>query len=237
MDFQYVFKRYEYKYLITQKQKDLFLVSMKDYIRADEYGQSTICNVYFDTPDYIIARQSIEKPIYKEKLRMRSYGKATKDQLIFIELKKKYQSVVYKRRICLREEEAMHYFGHYHLIEKHNQIALEIDYACQFYQNLLPMIYLSYQRTAYYAKNDPDLRITFDQHIIYRDYDISLCSTEDGQAILDENMVLMEIKVKDAIPLWLCHFLSEHHIYRTSFSKYGIAYQNIIKQKGVVYNV
>lgn len=104
MAFQTVFKRYELKYMLTLEQKAKVLAAMEPYMELDKYGRTTIRNIYYDTDTYLLIRRSIEKTAYKEKLRIRSYSRADKDSTVFVELKKKYQSVVYKRRISLPEE-------------------------------------------------------------------------------------------------------------------------------------
>ena len=176
MGYQNTFKRYELKYLITKEQKELIQKAFDPYMKMDDYGRSTICNIYFDTPDSLLIRRSLEKPVYKEKLRVRSYGTATNSSAVFVELKKKYKSVVYKRRVSVKEHEAMDYLCKGVPLPMQNQITDEIDYACEFYGNLEPAVYLSYEREAFYGKEDGELRITFDENILWRDTDISLCS-------------------------------------------------------------
>lgn len=224
MAYQNTFKRYELKYLITKEQKEMLQQVFQQYMKADEYGKSTICNIYFDTPDSLLIRRSLEKPVYKEKLRVRSYGTATGDSTVFVELKKKYKSVVYKRRVSVREHEAMDYLCKGKPLPIQNQITEEIDYACEFYKNLEPAVFLSYEREAFYGKYDRELRITFDENILWRDTDISLCAPTYGTPILQPGFSLMEIKIAGAMPLWLAELLSECRIYKTSFSKYGNAY-------------
>lgn len=231
MGYQNTFKRYELKYLITKEQKDMIQKAFAPYMKADEYGRSTICNIYFDTPDCLLIRRSLEKPVYKEKLRVRSYGTATGDSTVFVELKKKYKSVVYKRRVSVKEREAMDYLCKGKNLPIQNQITDEIDYACTFYKNLQPTVFLSYEREAFYGREDRELRITFDENILWRDTDISLCSPIYGTSILQQGYALMEIKIASAMPLWLAELLAENRIYKTSFSKYGNAYLDKIQQK------
>lgn len=226
---QNIFKRYEIKYLLTRDQFEELKEIMKDKTEEDEYGKSTICSLYYDTPDYRLIRKSIEKPIYKEKLRVRSYGVADSNSKVYVELKKKYDGVVYKRRVQMQECE-MESFLLSHKKMKDTQIEREITYCLKYYQNLHPVCLLSYSRIAYYGKENPDLRITFDDEILWRDYDLDLKSGIYGEELLPENVVLMEIKVKAVIPMWLIEFLSKNHIYKTSFSKYGTAYKNIIER-------
>lgn len=225
---QSVFKRYELKYLLTRAQKEIILQAMSPYMALDEYGHSTIRNIYYDTDNYRLVRHSIEKPAYKEKLRIRSYQKASKNSKVFVELKKKYDSIVYKRRISLREEEAMEWMSGMPLSSKDNQISHEIDYFMDYYHTLHPVVFLSYEREAYFEKNGGDFRVTFDEHILCRQQDLSLESEIWGTPLLDEDMVLMEIKCSGGIPLWMTHILTQEHIYKTSFSKYGTAYKTMI---------
>lgn len=228
MAFQTVFKRYELKYILTTEQKQKILSVMEPYMEPDKYGRTTIRNIYFDTEDYRLIRRSIERPAYKEKLRIRSYTQATSESTVFVELKKKYNKVVYKRRLALPEAEAMAWVGREKPCQKESQISREIDYFIDFYGRPKPSVFLSYEREAYYAKNDSEFRVTFDEHILCRQTDISLCSPPYGTEILPEGLVLMELKCAGGIPLWMVNTLSEEHIYKTSFSKYGTAYSNLI---------
>lgn len=230
MGYQNIFKRYELKYMLTTKQYELLREAMSDYMVSDKYGQSTVCNLYFDTPDYLLIRRSIEKPLYKEKLRVRSYGVATPESTVFTELKKKYEKIVYKRRISTTEKEAMEFLMDRKPILE-GQIPKEINYALDHYAPLLPKAYISYDREAFYGREDKDFRMTFDRNILWRDYDLSLCKGIYGTKILEDGYVLAEIKVANAIPMWLIKFLSQEKIYKTSFSKYGTAYTNYISKK------
>lgn len=228
MAFQTVFKRYEIKYMITLEQKQKVLDAMKPYMKRDKYGRTTIRNIYFDTDTYLLIRRSIEKPAYKEKLRIRSYSRADLNSTVFAELKKKYKGVVYKRRISLPYGEASLWLSGEKHTDKHAQIVNEIDYFLDYYGSLHPTVFLSYEREAFYANDGSDFRVTFDDTILCRQEDLSLESEVYGTPILPEGMVLMEIKCSGGIPLWMTKILSEEHIYKTSFSKYGTAYQTMI---------
>lgn len=231
MGYQTVFKRYEMKYLLSTEQKNQILEVMAPFMTADRYGRSTIRNIYYDTDTYRLIRQSIEKPAYKEKLRIRSYEKADADSPVFAELKKKYQSVVYKRRMVLPAREAEDWLCGGAPAPAQTQIAGEIDYFCRFYAPLRPAVFLSYEREAYYAADDGDFRVTFDENILCRREALSLGADVWGMPLLDADQVLMEIKTAGGIPLWMTHFLTEQRLSKTSFSKYGAAYQKILFQK------
>ena len=228
MAFQTVFKRYELKYLLTLEQKGRILEAMSPYMQFDKYGRTTIRNIYFDTDNYRLIRRSIEKPAYKEKLRIRSYSQATADSTVFVELKKKYEKVVYKRRLPLREVDAMSWVCRENPCPVNTQISREIDYFIDFYGKLKPTVFLSYEREAYYDKGGGDFRVTFDDNILCRQTDVNLCSTTYGTPILPEGKVLMELKCSGGIPLWMVEVLSRERIYKTSFSKYGTAYSTLI---------
>lgn len=237
MDYQDIFKRYEFKYLLTEEQVIKLKKLMEKYMRGDEYGKTTICNIYYDTPDYLLVRRSLEKPVYKEKLRVRSYGTASENGTVFAELKKKYRGVVYKRRIALTEAVAGEFMkGGADGVQ--SQIASEIRYALALYKNIAPRVFISYRREAFFAKDDRDLRITLDNSILYRTYDLDLKKGAYGLPVLPGGMYLAEVKTGSALPLWLVDFFAEEHIYKTSFSKYGNAYTDIYnnnKTGGVLY--
>ncbi|OUQ58750.1 hypothetical protein B5E58_06090 [Tyzzerella sp. An114] len=228
MGYKNTFERFEIKFILNLNQYNEIKNVLYKYMKGDEYGNSTICNVYYDTPDKLIIRRSLEKPVYKEKLRVRSYGVSDKNNNVFVELKKKYKGIVYKRRTEMTLQQSELYLGGDINFEKSSQIMNEIDYFIKFYKNIEPSIFISYEREAFFGKYDDSFRITFDRNIIWRDYDISLDKGVYGNKLIDENTVLMEVKTSEGIPLWLLKILSRNHIYKTSFSKYGNAYKYII---------
>lgn len=225
------FERHEVKYIVTSAQRGFIERALESLVTADCHGESTICNIYYDTPDFRLVRRSLERPIYKEKLRMRSYGVKRPDEEVFLELKKKYKGLVYKRRIEGREQAFTDYLAGKAEMPVDSQIGREIDYFREFYGELRPAVYLCYDRTAFFAKDDPTLRITFDKSIRFRTCDISLSSAPGGRAILEPGLSLMEIKAADAMPLWLVEALGRAEAKKTSFSKYGRAYEAIMQEK------
>lgn len=230
MAFQTVFRRYELKYLLTYAQKERVLAAIEPYMALDKYGRTTIRNLYFDTDTYRLIRRSIEKPIYKEKLRIRSYRQAEPDSTVFVELKKKYKGVVYKRRLPLSLEDAMRWTVDGTPCPVRSQITSEIDYFLSYYGKLSPTVCLSYEREAYYERSGGDFRVTFDDNVLYRTEALSLGEAVWGKPILPEGHLLMEIKCSGGIPLWMTAILSRERIYKTSFSKYGMAYREILAQ-------
>ncbi len=227
------FERIETKYLITEEQRERLLSRTAGRVSADEYGKSRIANVYFDTPDHRIIRRSLEKPVYKEKLRLRSYGTPEgREATVFLELKKKYRGVVYKRREPMTYGEATDFLKH---PVPETQIEREIARFLSFYPDIQPAMYLAYRREAFFGCFDPGLRLTFDTDIRYREEAAELSRGVYGRELLSPGQVLLEIKVGGAMPLWLSEILSEEKIFRTSFSKYGRAYQQICKEKSTKY--
>ena len=228
MGIQTVFMRYELKYLLSSQQKQRVLEAMEDFMEPDRYGRTTIRNLYFDTDHYRLIRRSLDKPAYKEKLRLRSYGPAGPDSAVFVELKKKYEEVVYKRRVSLPQRQAMDWLLGQEKCPLDTQIAREVNYFLNFYQTLRPAVFLSYERQAFFAKDGSDFRVTFDENILCRQESVSLEAPVYGTPILPEGKCLMEIKCSGGIPLWMTQVLSREKIFKSSFSKYGTAYQTLI---------
>ena len=226
---QNVFERVEKKYRLNQKQYDMFLHAAEERIHRDEYGLHTIRNIYYDTSHYDLIRRSIDKPKYKEKLRLRGYGEIGDDSEVFLEIKKKYQGVVYKRRAKLPITQARIYLESGIFMEKKSQILREIDYFIRFYQPR-PKVYLAYDREAFIGNGDENLRITIDRNIRSRSHRLEL--SYDGECeILNPGEYLMEIKVSDAYPMWLANLLGELMIYPISLSKYGAVYGHLAEHR------
>lgn len=222
---QGVFKRYEKKYLLNPEQVKIVTDGILEHMKLDEYGLSTICSLYFDTEHHDLIRRSIEKPVYKEKLRLRCYGKkASGDDICFVELKKKFKGVVYKRRIVMPYDEAMGYLTRGEKAKNESQISREIDYFLKFY-NPKPATMVCYDRLAYFGIEDPEFRVTFDLNVRCRNDELDLALGDRGERIIPPDYAIMEIKTKGAMPLWLCDLLSSNKIYPTSFSKYGTYYK------------
>jgi SPX domain protein involved in polyphosphate accumulation len=232
-----VFSRYEKKYLLNKATYENLLNRLKEKMYDDPNSKDefyTICNLYYDTPTNELIRKSIEKPVYKEKLRLRSYGVPGLEEKVYLELKKKYKGVVYKRRIVLPLQDAYTFLENKEIPQNkgiNSQIAREVQYFLEMYP-LEPKVYLSYERKALFAKEEKELRITFDKNIITRRNDLKLEKGNLGEKLLREGYVLMEIKAPMAMPLWLCDIISELKIYPVSFSKYGNEYKKKIIQEG-----
>ncbi len=223
--YQGTFKRYEKKYLVNEiKYRQLYQYLM-DKMAVDNYGETDICSVYFDTSTHLLIRNSLDKPVYKEKLRLRSYGAPVEGDTVYVELKKKYKGIVYKRRVKMELRDAEQYLYYHKPMEEPSQIVREIDWFLQFYGNIEPSMYISYRRTAMYGLEDPQLRITFDRDILWREQELWLEYGIWGAPMLQQGERLMEIKIPGAMPLWLCHILNDMDIYPVSFSKYGRGYE------------
>jgi SPX domain protein involved in polyphosphate accumulation len=229
--FQGVFKRYEIKYLINETKFKLLRQRFQEELILDHYGKATVCNIYYDTLDFLLVRSSLEKPVYKEKLRLRSYGTPAANDRVFIELKKKYQGIVYKRRIHAELTDAVNYLNGQKKALEPSQIKSEIDWFISFYKNLRPAMYIAYDRIALHGVENPELRVTFDHNIRYREEDLRLDSKNFGYPLLKEGICLMEVKISGAMPLWMSEILSELEIFPVSFSKYGRGYETLLERK------
>lgn len=231
MHYQATFERYEIKYLLSLEEKEQLLTIMAPYMKLDDYGRTTIRTIYYDTDDFRLIRRAMEKPAYKEKLRIRSYQQTHPNDPVFVELKKKYDGIVYKRRVTLPEAAAMESFDTDTPLPLQSQIADEIEYFRRYYQGLRPQVLITYEREAYYDLSGSAFRVTFDENILYRNEALSLEDTVYGTPLLPKGMVLMEVKTPHGIPLWMSHFLAQAHIYKSSFSKYRSAYMDMMQKQ------
>lgn len=220
-----VFQRIEKKYLLSKEQYLMLGKTLAHQISIDQYGRHTILNIYYDTDHDDLIRHSIEKPPYKEKLRLRSYGIPSSNDLVYLELKKKWDKTVYKRRVALTLFQAENYLNAHIHPNQDDQILREIDYFIDFYQPT-PKCFLAYDRIACFSHSDPNLRITFDANIRSRKDHLHLSEGDDGHLFFSDQEIIMEIKIPGAIPLWLSAILSELKIYPISFSKYGKIYKH-----------
>lgn len=221
------FKRYEKKYLLSREQYEKLFRALEGHIEPDVYFRSTVCSLYYDTDDYALIRHSIEAPVYKEKLRLRSYGVPGEDDTVFIELKKKYKGMVYKRRLAMGAKDAAAYLAGEAPPPEHSQMTREIDWF--LHENAVsPKAFIACDRTAWVAGDDPELRITFDENLRWREHDLDLTHGSAGEPLTEPGCVLMEIKIPGTAPLWLAHLLSELALFPTGFSKYGTCYRDHI---------
>ncbi len=221
---QTVFNRYEKKYLLPEDIYQEFRRRLEPHMKEDQYGLHTICNIYYETPDDELIRRSIEKPVYKEKLRLRSYGIPDLDSQVFLEIKKKYKSVVNKRRAAMTLQEAYAYVEQGIHPDQDSQILREIDFFLQRYP-LKRGVYLAYDRIAMYGVEDEEFRVTFDKNIRSRRTEMGLENGDAGSLLLPKGYRLMESKILGATPIWFTEILSALAIYPVSFSKYGNIYR------------
>lgn len=221
--------RTEIKYVLNPDQVAYMLKALEGHMVLDKYGLTTIASLYYDTPDYRLIRTSLEKPDFKEKIRLRSYGRANQDSVVYLELKRKSEGIVYKRRASTTIEETNRFFLGEDNIAGDGQIAKEISYFRDFYGGLVPSTMILYDRTAYYEPGG-DLRLTIDYNPRYRKDDLDLTSPTTGKPLLPEGYAIMEVKIQESCPLWLSHILDKGHIYKGSFSKYGEAYKKELEE-------
>ena len=223
-----IFKRKEKKYLLSKEDYERLMPKIADKLVPDKYGKKTICSLYLDTPDFLLIRNSIDAVSYKEKLRVRSYGVPTDKENLFFEIKKKYKGVVYKRRVSMSMDEVFKYIDS-GVPPMDTQIMREIDYLMKFYRQPKPKVCILCEREAFFAEENPDVRLTFDENLRYRYCFPDAENIQEGIPITDADKRILEIKTPGAMPLWLVDALSECKIYPRSFSKYGHAYYDIIK--------
>lgn len=231
-----VFNRVEKKYLIDEDTYRIFSELIEPYMEADEFCVNdnfySINNIYYDTDTDELIRNSIDKPVYKEKLRLRSYGVPELNDMVFLEIKKKFNGVVNKRRTVIRLSQAYDFLDNGIVPGEGNylnmQVVRELKYFIEFYKPK-PKVFLKYDRKALFGKEDNDLRITFDKNIRARREDLRLEAGDAGEQLLEEGKILMEIKTTTSFPLWLTSILTKYEIKGVSFSKYGTEYKKFIQ--------
>ena len=238
-----VFNRYEHKYILNEQQYREMLKIIEKRMSPDKYNKDgklyTISNLYYDTADDELIKRSLDKPIYKEKLRLRAYGVPDISSTVFLEIKKKYKKTVNKRRISLPLCDAYSFMSSNALKDgkiTNSQIFREICYFKSIYK-LMPKAYIAYDRLAFFENQNSDLRISFDKNIRTRRFDLHLEKGDYGYPIIDNSMWLMEVKTSMAKPVWLCDALAGLGIFKTSFSKYGteyLKYKNLNNLKAVI---
>lgn len=227
MEVVHSFKRYEVKFKMNLKQFKAIMPTLLNYMDEDGFGFHQVCNVYFDTDNYDLIRTSLKRPAYKEKFRLRSYGVPTSSDFIYAEIKKKYDHIVYKRRVEGTNEQINDFIYDHQPLANDQQIQDEIMWLFKTNQ-IKEKVYIAYDRIGYVGKDDDQFRVTFDFNLRYRMTDLHLESGDQGDLILDDNPIIMEVKVEHAIPMWMTELLSRNKIYNSHFSKYGACYNEHI---------
>ena len=237
-----VFNRKEMKFMVTDEILGELTKELLKYADYDKYNKDgapyTISNIYFDTKDDILIRRSQEKPVYKEKLRLRAYGTPESEDLVFLEIKKKFNGVVNKRRTEMKLSEAYDFIAGRAVEEKpymNGQVMRELEYFMSIY-DLMPKVYIAYDRIAFFAKENPDLRISFDANIRTRRHNLCLEDETGTEPLLDEGRYVMEIKSGAGVPMWVPELLTEYGIRRQSFSKYGTEFKRYSGRKADEYS-
>lgn len=236
MKLKNIFQRKETKYLLSQRQFNYFFEDLQQFMKVDQYGLHNIRSLYFDTPNYYFIRQSMKKPRYKEKFRVRSYGEPVANGLVFLEIKKKVKGVVYKRRVPVNYEDFLLWIKNGALPEyiMVSQVGQEIAWLFCQYNQLSPKVLITYDRFSLFMEEDDNFRVTFDQNIRYENKNISL-DTKPGELVAPEIDILMEVKAMGSYPLWFVALLNKYGIKKGNFSKYAETYQRYLAKEDLVY--
>lgn len=228
-----VFNRYEKKYIVDADKMTVLQERLKEHMLPDKHNKNgelyTIHNIYYDTVNDALIRNSLDKPVYKEKLRIRSYETPGLDTSVFVEVKKKYKGIVNKRRTCMSLKEAYDFIENGTLpdVKKDGtniQVLKELEYFRRVYR-LYPKVCICYDRMAFFEKDNGDFRLTFDTNIRARRSEIGLEKGDYGECIFPKDKWLMEVKILDSAPMWFTKLMAELEIYPASFSKYGTEYR------------
>ncbi|MBP3899639.1 polyphosphate polymerase domain-containing protein [Candidatus Saccharibacteria bacterium] len=232
---QQIFRRTEIKYVLSENQVKSLLWLIEPYLKKDKYFKGTNCSIYFDNDSRYLAIHSLEKPLYKEKVRVRSYGVPKLDDTVFLEIKKKFKGIGSKRRIPIKLSDFYEYQKTGRLDSDSEVIKAELDNCFKRY-NLRPTMFLAYDRTSYCDKDDPTFRLTFDRNVRSRNDNLRLEKGDSGKKFFKHGEVVMEVKALERFPFYFVHALSKLKIYPSSFSKYGrVTEKEIFKGKEIQY--
>lgn len=227
------FARVETKYMLTPDQEEAIEAGLRRRgFSWTDFGSTAVQSLYYDTPDHQLIRDSLERPLYKEKLRLRAYGAPGAQSTSFVEVKKKYNGVVYKRRVALPLQDASSGLSRESLPEDAGQVGREALWLVKRY-GLSPSAVIAYDRYAWFSAQEPDIRITFDRNLAFREHDLDLTSKAENTVFTRPDQRLMEIKTGGTYPLWLTRLLWDTRAKRVHYSKYGYAYQHYIQNAGV----
>lgn len=227
------FKRYEKKYLITGQQLDDILPTLLEYMELDPFciggKEYRIYSIYYDTDNHDVIRQNSSKPVYKEKMRIRSYYdlKDPEDK-IFMEIKKKSDGQGNKRRIKLKIREIEPFVNDGILPETKDYLSAQVAKELAYYlkrNKVHPALYVQYDRLALFGKEDKNFRMTFDRNVRTRRSNFQFGESDEDELLLPGGEYIMEIKILGAMPLWLTRLLSEKGLFSRGFSKYGVRYK------------
>ena len=233
-----VFHRFEKKFILTHEQYAEIAQTLCARMKIDDNNKSGdmyhVRSLYYDTPHNSLISEALSTPRYKEKVRLRAYGKPQRDDIVFVEIKKKVNGVGSKRRIELPLNDAYMFLDCGRLPCSYEddkaQVMREI-YAIlsRNGMNLRPSALISYSRLALDGLEDKGLRITFDSDLRGQTHDLLLESEDRGTPIIDSEHVVMEVKAPAALPLWLTRQLSHRQTFARKFSKYRAIYQKTLK--------
>lgn len=227
---QQIFRRTEIKYILKKEQVESLLWLIEPYLKKDKYFKSTNCSIYFDSKNRYLAIHSLEKPLYKEKVRIRSYGVPKLNDIVFMEIKKKYKGIGSKRRIPIKLSDFYNYLETGRLDSNSEVIKTELDNCFKRY-DLKPIMFLAYDRTSFCDKDNPTFRLTFDRNVRSRNNNLRLENGDYGKKFFKGGEIVMEVKALDCFPFYFVHALSKLKIYPSSFSKYGRVTEKDIYRK------
>lgn len=214
-----------------------------EYMELDPYclngNEYRIYSIYYDTVNHDVIRQNSSKPVYKEKMRLRSYyDRKDPEDKIWMEIKKKSEKVGNKRRIKLKIKEVEPFVNEGVLPQTKDYLSAQVAKELQYYfkmNKVAPALYVQYDRLALFGKEDKSFRMTFDRNVRTRRSNFQFGESDIDEPLLPDNTYIMEIKILGAMPLWLTALLSEHQLFSHGFSKYGVKYKQDAQQHKLDY--
>jgi len=238
------FKRYEKKYMITKEKLDEIMPTLLEHMELDPFciggNEYRIYSIYYDTDNHDVIRQNSSKPVYKEKMRIRSYyDRKDPDDKVFMEIKIKSEGVGNKRRIEIKIKEIEPFVNDGVLPETKDYLSTQVAKELQYFlkmNKVHPALYVQYDRLALFGKEDKNFRMTFDRNLRTRRSHFVLGESEADEFLLPDNTYIMEIKILGAMPLWLSKLLSEYELYSHGFSKYGARFKKEAQEHKLIYH-
>lgn len=224
------FNRFELKYIIPVTVRDALRRDLELNMQPDAHGDADgsyrVTSLYYDTADLACFRAKVEGIKYRRKLRVRIYSEHADEasDTAMVEIKQRINRTVQKRRVAVTLERA------YALCTGSNvapwadrddaSVASEIEFLVRNLR-LEPTCVISYLRQAFVgSRYESGLRITFDQRLSCRGPEALLGSGLPSHAFMDPSWLVMEVKVNDAVPLWVARMLARNQCSLRRISKY-----------------